>query len=210
MKRSPPQAPAWPWWRRSSSWSALIAERLADGPARAGAAHCGCRRRLRERPGLAHRVGRRAGRRRAAAHARQRRPRMPDRRRGAARPGAHGRLGRVRARLHVRQRVQQRLQASHGRRSHAPPGHRLIGRGTSTTVSRTTPGNVRHAICSFRVQPDEYVQPPEPQRMRRGGSSCPRILSSAALPSVSSAWRVSSGSRSGWVDQASSVISTTT
>lgn len=55
-----------------------------------------------------------------------------------------------------------------------------------------------------------YEQPEEPHRMRRGGSSWPRTLSSSVRPSVSGACHVSSGSLSGSADQAVPLISITT
>lgn len=55
-----------------------------------------------------------------------------------------------------------------------------------------------------------YEQPEEPHRMRRGGSSWPRTLSSSVRPSVSGACHVSSGSLSGSANQAVPLISITT
>jgi len=54
------------------------------------------------------------------------------------------------------------------------------------------------------------AQPEVPHRMTRGGSCWSRTLSNSVLPSVSSAWRVSSGRRRGSLDLAVALISINT
>jgi hypothetical protein len=93
------------------------------------------------------------------------------------------------------------------------PAHAAGGADRSpcrVRVAAPGPSAGRTASINRYFVVEGYVQPVEPHRMTRGGSSWPSTFRSSVLPSVSSARRVSSGRASGSVAQTGPLISIVT
>jgi hypothetical protein len=118
----------------------------------------------------------------------------------------------VRRALPARATGQER-EGSQARSRDRDPAHAAGGADRSPLPcprSRAGPSTGRTASINRYFADEGYVQPVEPHRMTRGGSSWPSTFRSSVLPSVSSARRVSSGRASGSADQTAPLISIVT